>query len=44
MIGRLLWESQQLFDDQLAALKTESKKYGTQGDDIDFALLLDGLV
>jgi len=43
LIGRLLWESQQLFDDQLAALKSESKKYGTQGGDIDFALLLDGL-
>lgn len=43
LIGRLLWESQQLFDDQLAALKTDSKKYGTQGDDIDFALLVDGL-
>jgi bifunctional enzyme CysN/CysC len=43
LIGRLLWESQQLFDDQLAALKAESKKYGTQGDDIDFALLVDGL-
>ena len=43
LIGRLLWESQQLFDDQLATLKTESKKYGTQGDDIDFALAVDGL-
>ena len=43
LIGRLLWESQQLFDDQLATLKAESKKYGTQGDDIDFALAVDGL-
>ena len=43
LIGRLLWESQQLFDDQLLALKAESKKYGTQGEDIDFALLVDGL-
>src|SRR5512140_934370 len=43
LIGRLLWESQQLFDDQLAALKAESRKYGTLGGDIDFALLLDGL-
>ncbi len=43
LIGRLLWESQQLFDDQLATLKTESKKYGTQGNDVDFALLVDGL-
>jgi bifunctional enzyme CysN/CysC len=43
LIGRLLWEAQQLFDDQLAALQNESKKYGTQGQDIDFALLVDGL-
>ncbi len=43
LIGRLLWDSQQLFDDQIATLKIESKKYGTQGDDIDFALLVDGL-
>ena len=44
LIGRLLWESQQVFDDQLAALRTDSKRHGTQGDDIDFALLVDGLV
>jgi bifunctional enzyme CysN/CysC len=43
LIGRMLWESQQLFDDQLATLQTESVKYGTQGNDIDFALLVDGL-
>jgi len=43
LIGRLLWESKQLFDDQLATLQTESKKYGTQGGEIDFALLVDGL-
>ncbi|WP_426336942.1 sulfate adenylyltransferase subunit CysN [Pseudoduganella sp. R-31] len=43
LIGRLLWESQQLFDDQLDALQKESKKYGTQGGEIDFALLVDGL-
>ncbi len=43
LIGRLLWDAQQLFDDQLATLTTESQKYGTQGDDIDFALLVDGL-
>ena len=43
LIGRLLWEAQQLFDDQLAALRIESKKFGTQGDDLDFALLVDGL-
>lgn len=43
LIGRLLWDAHQLFDDQLAALESESKKYGTQGQDIDFALLVDGL-
>lgn len=43
LIGRLLWESKQLFEDQLASLKQDSKKYGTQGDDIDYALLVDGL-
>jgi bifunctional enzyme CysN/CysC len=43
LIGRLLWEAQQLFDDQVATLRADSKKYGTQGDDIDFALLMDGL-
>ncbi len=43
LIGRLLWESHQLFDDQLAALRSESRKHGTQGDNIDFALLVDGL-
>ncbi len=43
LIGRLLWEAQQLFDDQLANLQSESKKYGTQGQDIDFSLLVDGL-
>lgn len=43
LIGRLLWESQQLFDDQLAALQYDSKKHGTQGENIDFALLVDGL-
>jgi bifunctional enzyme CysN/CysC len=43
LIGRLLWEAQQLFDDQVATLKNESRKYGTQGGDIDFALLVDGL-
>ena len=44
LIGRLLYESKQVFDDQLAALAADSKKYGTQGDNLDFALLLDGLV
>ena len=43
LIGRLLWESQQIFDDQLSALKIDSKRHGTQGQDIDFALLVDGL-
>ncbi len=43
LIGRLLWDARQLTDDQLATLKNESKKYGTQGADIDFALLVDGL-
>ncbi|MBS1198548.1 MAG: adenylyl-sulfate kinase [Proteobacteria bacterium] len=43
LIGRLLWEAQQLFEDQIATLKTESRKYGTQGDQMDFALLVDGL-
>jgi len=43
LIGRLLYESQLIFDDQLAELKSTSKKMGTQGDDIDFALLVDGL-
>ena len=43
LIGRLLYESNLLFDDQLAAFENDSKKYGTQGGDLDFALLVDGL-
>ena len=43
LIGRLLYDSKQVFDDQLDALEVDSKKVGTQGDDIDFALLVDGL-
>jgi bifunctional enzyme CysN/CysC len=43
LIGRLLYESQMLFEDHLAALETESRRSGTQGDNLDFALLLDGL-
>ena len=43
LIGRLLYESSMLFEDQLAALESESKKSGTQGANLDFALLLDGL-
>ncbi|MCA0176922.1 MAG: sulfate adenylyltransferase subunit CysN [Proteobacteria bacterium] len=43
VIGRLLYESKMLFEDQLAAIENDSKKFGTQGGDIDFALLVDGL-
>ena len=43
LIGRLLYESKMLFEDQLAAIEADSKKWGTQGGDIDFALLVDGL-
>jgi bifunctional enzyme CysN/CysC len=43
LIGRLLHDCQQLFDDQLAALEVDSRRHGTQGDAIDFALLVDGL-
>jgi bifunctional enzyme CysN/CysC len=43
LIGRLLYESKQIFDDQLAALEGDSKRHGTQGERIDFALLVDGL-
>ena len=43
LIGRLLFESKMLFDDQLAAIEADSKRWGTQGGDIDFALLVDGL-
>jgi bifunctional enzyme CysN/CysC len=43
LIGRLLWEAHQVPDDQLAALQQDSKRHGTQGDQIDFALLVDGL-
>lgn len=43
LIGRLLWETQQIFDDQINALQADSKRHGTQGNEIDFALLVDGL-
>src|SRR5690348_3025655 len=43
LIGRLLYETKQIFDDQLAALESDSKRHGTQGQKIDFALLVDGL-
>jgi len=43
LIGRLLWDSKMIFEDQLAALEADSKRVGTQGERIDYALLLDGL-
>jgi sulfate adenylyltransferase subunit 1 len=43
LIGRLLWDSKMVFEDQLEALEADSKKVGTQGGAIDYALLLDGL-
>ena len=43
LIGRLLYETKQIFDDQLAALEADSKRHGTQGEAMDFALLVDGL-
>jgi len=43
LIGRLLYDSKMLFEDQLAQAKQESKKYGTTDEEIDFALLVDGL-
>ena len=43
LIGRLLYDSKMIFEDQLAALESDSKRVGTQGQDIDFALLVDGL-
>ena len=43
LIGRMLYEAQLVFEDQVATLLKDSKKQGTQGGDIDFALLVDGL-
>ena len=43
LIGRMLWEAQLIFEDQVATLKNESKTQGTQHGEIDFALLVDGL-
>ncbi|MBP1778900.1 MAG: sulfate adenylyltransferase, large subunit, partial [candidate division NC10 bacterium] len=43
VIGRLLYESKMVFEDQLAAIEADSRKWGTQGGEIDFALLVDGL-
>ncbi|MEX6633846.1 sulfate adenylyltransferase subunit CysN [Hyphococcus lacteus] len=43
LIGRLLYDSKLLYDDQMSALESDTKKHGTQGEKIDFALLVDGL-
>ena len=43
LIGRMLYDSKQIFDDQLSAIETESKQYGTTGEKLDMALLVDGL-
>jgi sulfate adenylyltransferase subunit 1 (EFTu-like GTPase family) len=43
LIGRLLYETKMIFEDQLEALKADSKKFGTQGERPDLALLVDGL-
>ena len=43
LIGRMLYEKKLIFDDQLSTLKRDSKKFGTTGEDIDYALLVDGL-
>ena len=43
LIGRLLYDSKMIFEDQLAALEADSKRFGTQGAEIDYALLVDGL-
>nr|WP_305773852.1 sulfate adenylyltransferase subunit CysN [Labrys sp. KNU-23] len=43
LIGRLLYDSKLIFEDQLATLEKDSKRHGTTGEDIDFALLVDGL-
>ena len=43
LIGRLLWDSKLIFEDHLASLEVDSRRVGTQGDEIDYALLLDGL-
>src|SRR5262249_37562219 len=43
LIGRLLYESKMIFDDQLAALEADSRRVGTRGGELDFALLVDGL-
>src|SRR5690242_12082480 len=43
LVGRMLYDSKTIFEDQLAALETDSKKVGTRGAELDFALLVDGL-
>jgi bifunctional enzyme CysN/CysC len=43
LIGRLLYDTKLIFEDQLATLKNDSRKFGTTEDDFDFALLVDGL-
>ncbi|MBK6475270.1 MAG: sulfate adenylyltransferase subunit CysN [Flavobacteriales bacterium] len=43
LIGRLLYESKNIFDDQLQSLESDSRRYGTQGEKMDMALLVDGL-
>src|SRR6202451_1995297 len=43
LIGRLLYESKMIYEDQIAAIEADSQKWGTQGQEIDFALLVDGL-
>ncbi len=44
LIGRLLYEAQMIFDDQVQSLRADSRRQGTQGGEVDFALLVDGLV
>lgn len=43
LLGRLLYDSKTVFEDQLSATESESRKYGTQGEEVDLALLVDGL-
>ena len=43
LIGRLLYDAQQLLEDQVSALQADSRRVGTQGAELDFALLVDGL-
>ena len=43
LIGRMLFEAHNLFEDQVSTLQQDSRKHGTQGEDLDFALVVDGL-